>query len=72
MIQWYSDMLLILARVLKAAEVLWLDKSRWLAFLWPLLLLPSAILVISYRKPEGAYETELPSQHQMEAGHQDH
>jgi len=32
MIQWYSDMLLILARVLKAAEVLWLDKSRWPAF----------------------------------------
>lgn len=51
----YLGGLIILAGLVKAAEALWLQKFKWLAFPWVILLLMTAALLISYREPEGAF-----------------
>lgn len=52
----YLGILLILGGLLKAAEVLWIQHFEWLAFPWTIMVLASAVLLISYREPEGAYQ----------------
>lgn len=53
----YMGLVILLAGVFKAAEVLWRRKFRWLAFAWIALLLIAALLLITYREPAGAYRT---------------
>lgn len=56
----YMGFVIILAGVLKAADVHWRRKFSWLAFPWIAMLLIAALLLLSYREPAGAYRTEGP------------
>lgn len=47
---------LIAAGLLAGSHALWRRLS--LAYLWPLVLLLAAVLLIVYREPEGAWELE--------------
>lgn len=51
----YLGAVLILAGVFKALEVVKRSTQKWLTFSWVLFLTIAAILLISYREPEGAY-----------------
>lgn len=53
----YQGGLVILVGVFKAAEVLWQQRIKWLAYPWIILLFITAVLLISYREPHGAYRT---------------
>lgn len=65
----YLGLLLNAGGAAKAAQVVWVAKAGWLAFAWPLLLLLSAVLLLAYREPKGAYESPS-SQHAIGAhGH---
>ncbi len=53
---------LIIAGILKFAEVLWVNQYPWLAYPWIVFLFITSLLLISYREPEGAYQIEsMPS-----------
>lgn len=54
----YLGSVIILVGVFKAVEVLWGDRMRWPAYPWIILLFITAVLLISYREPYGAYRTE--------------
>ena len=56
----YMGFVIILAGVLKAADVHWRSKFSWLAFPWIAMLLIAALLLVTYREPAGAYRTEGP------------
>lgn len=58
----YLGLLLIAGGAARAAQVVGVAKVGWLAFAWPLLLLVSAVLLLAYREPKGAYESSS-SQH---------
>ena len=62
----YLGFVIILVGLLKAAEVLWRRRFKLLAFSWIALLLAAALMLISYREPEGAYRTTPVS---SEPGH---
>jgi len=53
----YQGGLVILVGLFKAADELWGKTYKWLAFMWILLLFGAAVLLISYREPDGAYRT---------------
>jgi peptidoglycan/LPS O-acetylase OafA/YrhL len=53
---------IILAGLFKAVEVRWGRELKWLAFPWIVMLLISALMLISYREPEGAYKTNPSDQ----------
>jgi hypothetical protein len=59
--------LLIATGALKAAEVRWAARVRWLAFPWTLTLLAGAALLALYREPEGAYTAEHGHGHESSA-----
>ena len=46
---------LALTGALKIADLLWTKQFPWLAYPWILFLFIVAVLLISYREPEGAY-----------------
>lgn len=52
----YLGLLLVSAGLARAAEVMFNSTARWLAFSWAVLLLLSALLLLAYREPQGAYE----------------
>lgn len=54
----YLGSMIILVGVFKAAEVLWGQKIRWLAYPWIILLFITAVFLIRYREPYGAYRTQ--------------
>ncbi|MGH9931481.1 MAG: hypothetical protein ACREA9_19920 [Pyrinomonadaceae bacterium] len=56
----YMGVVIALAGVFKAADVLWRKTFRWLAFPWIALLLIAALLLITYREPYGAYRISAP------------
>jgi len=58
----FLGFVIILAGLLKAAEVLWQRRFRWLAFPWIVLLFTAALMLITYREPQGAYKTNAPDQ----------
>ena len=51
----YLGTVLIFAGIFKALEVIKKNTQRWLTFSWIFFLTIAAILLISYREPEGAY-----------------
>lgn len=53
----YMGFVIIVAGLLKAAEVHWRRRLRWLAFPWIVLLFIAAVMLITYREPPGAYKT---------------
>lgn len=63
----YQGILVILVGLFKAAQVLWSRKFRWLEFIWVFLLFGAAVLLISYREPEGAYKTNVTRHTQISA-----
>lgn len=62
-IHWYLGIVLILAAVFKSLEVLKGTTKKWFALPWILFLVIAAVLLISYREPDGAYRVE-PSMNQ--------
>lgn len=50
----YLGSVLVLSGVFRAAEMLWPNR-KWLAYPWLIFLTIAAVLLISYREPEGAY-----------------
>ncbi len=52
----YLGIVLIAAALLRAAQVVGLRPARLFAYGWALALLAAALLLASYREPEGAYE----------------
>lgn len=50
----YLGSVLVLSGVFRALEMLWYNR-KWLAYPWLLFLAIAAVLLISYREPEGAY-----------------
>ncbi len=57
----YLGLVIILAGLLKAADGLWSKRFRWLAFPWIVLLVIAALMLITYREPEGAFRTTHPA-----------
>lgn len=57
----YLGIVLVLAGLFRSIEVYRPNKSKWLAFSWIFFLIIASILLISYREPEGAYETNMPT-----------
>lgn len=57
---------LLITGVLKGAKVIWVKRFKWLTYGWILFLLITAIMLIVYREPVGAYQmnSEMPSDHQ--------
>lgn len=53
----YQGFSVILVGVFKAAEVLWQQSVKWLAYPWIIVLLITATLLIAYREPAGAYRS---------------
>lgn len=53
----YLGLVIILAGVMKAADVLWCKRFKWLAYPWIFLLVIAAIMLLGYREPKGAYRT---------------
>lgn len=58
----YQGSLVILVGGFKAAEVLWQQRIKWLAYPWIILLFITAALLINYREPDGAYRTRAVRQ----------
>lgn len=56
----YFGLVIALAGLFKAAEVLWRRRFKWLAFPWIVLLFIAALLLITYREPPGAYRSFSP------------
>jgi hypothetical protein len=56
----YLGSVLIAAGLARLGQLVWLPMASWLAFVWPVLLLLAAILLVSYREPKGAYEEHAP------------
>lgn len=50
----YLGGVLVLSGVFRGVEVLWPNR-KWLAYPWLVFLTIAAVLLISYREPEGAY-----------------
>lgn len=50
----YLGTILVLSGIFRGAEMLWQNR-RWLAYPWLVFLIIAAVLLISYREPEGAY-----------------
>ncbi len=53
----YLGLVIIVAGICKGAEVLWRRRFKWIAFPWIALLFLAALMLITYREPEGAYKT---------------
>ena len=60
----YQGAVIVLAGLLKVAEVLWQRRFKWLAYPWIAMLFVAALLLITYREPHGAYRTVQSSQRQ--------
>lgn len=60
----YFGLVIALAGLFKAAEVLWRRRFKWLAFPWIALLFIAAVLLMTYREPPGAYRTGQSGQSQ--------
>lgn len=62
---------LVITGVLKAAEVIWSHKYKWITYGWIIVLFIASLMLISYNEPEGAYQTNLsqPAQHPGTMGH---
>jgi len=58
----FLGFVIILAGLFKAAEVQWRRRFRWLAFPWIVLLFMAALMLITYREPQGAYKTKPSDQ----------
>ncbi len=58
----YQGAVIVLAGLLKMAEVLWQRRHKWLAYPWIAMLFVAALLLITYREPDGAYRTGQSSQ----------
>lgn len=56
----YMGVIIALAGLFKAADVLWQKTFRWLAFPWIGFLFIAALLLITYREPSGAYRSCTP------------
>ena len=65
----YLAVVLIAAGISRAASISYEVNVRGLAFVWPTLLLLSAVLLVAYREPEGAYEEGAAAQAQPHSGH---
>lgn len=55
---------LLITGALKAIEVIWSQKYKWVTYGWILFLFIASIMLISYNEPEGVYERNSPVQHQ--------
>jgi len=53
----YLGFAVMLVGIFKAAEVQWQRTIRWLAYPWIIALFVTALLLITYREPKGAYVT---------------
>ncbi len=53
----YQGALVMLVGIFKAAEVQWQRTIKWLAYPWIVAMFITAILLITYREPKGAYVT---------------
>jgi len=58
----YLGLVIILAGLLKAADVLWCKRFKWLAYPWIVLLVVAALMLIAYREPDGAYRNTQSSE----------
>ena len=54
----YLGLVIAVAGLSKAADVLWRRRFPWLAFLWIAMLFIAALMLITYREPEGAYRSQ--------------
>lgn len=52
---------ILFAGLLKATAVMWSQKYKWLAHGWIVFLLITAVMLITYNEPEGAYQIESSS-----------
>ena len=57
---------LLLTGLAKAAEVIWLQRYRLLAFVWVVFLLVSSLLLLTYNEPEGVYQIDQSTQQHQE------
>lgn len=59
--------MLLITGALKAIEVIWAKKHKWVTYGWILFLFITSIMLIIYNEPEGAYNTDS-SQHTTHQG----
>lgn len=58
----YQGSLVVLVGISKVADVLWQRRVKWLAYPWIVLLFITALMLIRYREPEGAYRVSNDTQ----------
>lgn len=56
--QLHSPIVLLITGALKAGEVIWSQKYKWITFGWILFLLTASIMLITYNEPEGSYQKD--------------
>lgn len=63
--------ILIITGVLKAFELRWAKKYKWIAYGWIIFLFVASIMLISYNEPEGSYrmDSSQPAQNQGKMEH---
>lgn len=61
---------LLITGALKAAEVIWAKKYKWVTYGWILFLFITSVMLITYNEPEGAYQQDsTPIQQQNTKQH---
>src|SRR3989338_8183278 len=64
----YLGTVLIVSAVFRPVDVITKQTRKWITFVWVLFLVAAAVLLISYREPQGAYQIETHNMSQMQYG----
>lgn len=65
----YLGIILIAVAVFNVFSILFSHQYRWLSYVWPILLAITAIFLLLYREPKGAYEQHNMKGNEMEKPH---
>ena len=65
----YVGILLILDAIFVILSIKFSIRYTWLPYVWPALLLVISILLMIYREPEGAYQTDRADRQQLNYAH---
>lgn len=57
---------LLITGALKAAEAIWSQKYKWIAYVWIIFLFIASVMLISYNEPVGAYQRDSTTQEQSQ------
>lgn len=65
----YLGIILIAVAVFNVFSILFSDQYHWLLYVWPTLLIITAIFILLYREPSGAYEQHNMQENETKKSH---